>query len=55
MLPRQREMGENTPFTRKCNSESLGTLERVTTDDDKLNLILSGVTLRRNAKRRSSE
>ena len=31
MLPRQGEMGENTPFTRKCTSEPLGTLKRVTT------------------------
>ena len=31
MLPRQGEMGENTPFTRKCTSEPSETLERVTT------------------------
>ena len=31
MLPREGEMGENTPFTRKCNSEPLRTLEKVTT------------------------
>ena len=31
MLPRQEEMGENTPFTRKLTSEPLETLERVTT------------------------
>ena len=30
-LPRQGEMVENTPFTRKCTSEHLRTLERVTT------------------------
>ena len=32
MLPRQGEMGENTPFTRKCTSEPLETLERVITN-----------------------
>ena len=32
MLPRQGEMGENTPFTRKCTSEPSETIERVTTD-----------------------
>ena len=31
MLPRQGEMGENTPFTRKCTSEPSETLEWVTT------------------------
>ena len=31
MLPRQEEMGENTPFSRKCTSEPSETLERVTT------------------------
>ena len=31
MLPRQGEIGENTPFTRKCTSE---TLERVTTQSN---------------------
>ena len=31
MLPRQGEMGENTPFTRKCSLEPSKTLERVTT------------------------
>ena len=31
MLPRQGEMGANTPFTRKCNSEPSRTLEKVTT------------------------
>ena len=30
-LPRQEEMGENTPFTQKSTSEPLETLERVTT------------------------
>ena len=29
MLPRQGEIGENTPFTRKCTLEPLRTLERV--------------------------
>ena len=32
MLPRQGEMCENTPFTRKCTLEPSRTLERVTTD-----------------------
>ena len=31
LLPRQGEMGENTPFTRKSTSEPSKTLERVTT------------------------
>ena len=31
MLPRQGEMGENTPFTRKCTSEPSRTLEKATT------------------------
>ena len=30
MLPRQGEMGESTPFTRKCTSEPSRTLERGT-------------------------
>ena len=30
MLPRQGEIGENTPFTIKCMSEPSETLERVT-------------------------
>ena len=36
MLPRQGEMGESTPFTRKCTSEPSETLERVTTVSDML-------------------
>ena len=31
LLPRQGEMGKNSPFTRKCTSESSGTLKRVIT------------------------
>ena len=31
MLPRQGEMGKNTPLTRKCTSEPSETLERVMT------------------------
>ena len=35
VLPRQGEMAENTPFTRKCTSEPSRTLEKVTTKTDR--------------------
>ena len=38
MLPRQGEMGENTPFTRKCTSEPSRTFERVTTSSNNISV-----------------